>query len=70
MALSKGRGMKVISHGSAEVLWKPRSALTIGPSHRAKTSSNGCTGHGITGPANWPDLNPTENLCCIVKRKM
>ena len=37
-----------------------------GPSHRAKTTSNGCTDHGITGPANWPDLNPTENLCCIV----
>ena len=42
----------------------------LGPSHRAKTTSNRCTDHGITGPANWPDLNPTKFLCCIVKRKM
>ena len=50
-------------------LWYP-FPKALGPSHRAKTSSNGCTDHGITGPANWPDLNPTEILCCIVKRKM
>ena len=24
----------------------------------------------LLGPANWPDLNPREILCCIVKRKM
>ena len=45
----------------------------LAPAHIAKTTSNWCTDHGITGlnwPANWPDLNSTENLCCIVKRKM
>ena len=55
-----------------QALWKSWYPFpkALGPSHRAKTSSNGCTDHGITGPANWPDLNPTEILCCIVKRKM
>ena len=27
----------------------------------AGVTGNGCTDHGITGPANWPELNPTEN---------
>ena len=50
-------------------LWYP-FPKALGPSHKAKTSSNGCTDHGITGPANRPDLNPTEFLFCIVKRQM
>ena len=42
----------------------------LGPVHNTKTTSNPCTDRGITGltwPANWSDLNPTENLRCIVK---
>ena len=47
--------------------------LDLAPSYSAISTSNWCTDHGITvlnHPANWPDLNPTMNLGCIVKRKV
>ncbi len=43
------------------------------PAHTAKGTKSWFNDHGVTvldWPANSPDLNPTENLWSIVKRKM
>ncbi len=45
----------------------------LAPAHTAKSTKSWLNDHGVTvldWPANSPDLNPTENLCGIVKRKM
>ncbi len=45
----------------------------LAPAHTAKGTKSWFNDHGVTvldWPANWPDLNPIENLCGIVKRKM
>ncbi len=45
----------------------------LAPAHTAKGTKSWFNDHGVTvfdWPANSPDLNPIENLCCIVKRKM
>ena len=56
-------------HGDANFPFQ----LDLAPSHSVKSTSNQCTDHGITvlnHPENWPDLNPTMNLGCIVKSKV
>ncbi len=45
----------------------------LAPAHTAKGTKSWFNGHGVTVldcPANLPDLNPIENICSIVKRKM
>ncbi len=45
----------------------------LAPAHTAKGTKSWFNDHGVTvldWPANSPDLNPIENLCGIVKRKM
>ncbi len=45
----------------------------LAPAHTAKGTKSCFNDHGVTvldWPANSPDLNPTENLWSIVKRKM
>ncbi len=45
----------------------------LAPAHTAKSTKSWLNDHGVgvlDWPANSPDLNPIENLCGIVKRKM
>ncbi len=45
----------------------------LAPAHTAKVTKSWFNDHGVTEldwPTNKPDLNPIENLWCIVKRKM
>ncbi len=61
---------------SADQLFKDadfifQQALT--PAHTAKSTKSWLNDHGVgvlDWPANSPELNPIENLWCIVKRKM
>jgi len=45
----------------------------LAPAHTAKSTKSWLSDHGVgvlDWPANSPELNPIENLCGIVKRKM
>ncbi len=42
----------------------------LAPAHTAKGTKSWFNDHGVTWPANSPDLNPVDNLWGIVKRKM
>ncbi len=45
----------------------------LAPAHTAKSTKSWLNDHGVgvlDWPANSPDLNPIENLCGIVKRKL
>ncbi len=45
----------------------------LAPAHTAKGTESWFNDHGVTvldWPTSSPDLNPIENLCSIVKRKM
>ncbi len=61
---------------SADQLFKDADFLfqqDLAPAHTAKSTKSWLNDHGVgvlDWPANSPDLNPTENIWGIVKRKM
>ncbi len=61
---------------SADQLFKDADFIfrqDLAPAHTAKSTKSWLNDHGVgelDWPANLPDLNPIENLFCIVKRKM
>ncbi len=63
-------------HPSADKLYGDADFIfqqDLAPAHTSKGTKSWFNDHGVTvldWPANWPDLNPIENLWAIVKRKM
>ncbi len=61
---------------SADQLFKDAHFIfqqDLAPAHTAKSTKSWLNNHGVgvlDWPANSPDLNPTENIWSIVKRKM
>ncbi len=61
---------------SADQLFKDADFIfqqDLSPAHTAKSTKSWLNNYGVCvldWPANSPDLNPIENLRCIVKRKM
>ncbi len=61
---------------SADQLFKDADFIfqqDLAPAHSTKSTKSWLNDHGVgvlDWPANSPDLNPIENLCGIVKRKM
>ncbi len=61
---------------SADQLFKDADFIfqqDLVPAHTAKSTTSWLNDHGVgvlDWPANSPELNPIENICCIVKRKM
>ncbi|KAI4878907.1 hypothetical protein NFI96_006258 [Prochilodus magdalenae] len=56
-------------YGDADLIFQQ----DLAPAHRARATSTWFKDHGVpvlNQPANWPDLNPIENLWGTVKRKM
>ncbi len=56
-------------YGNADFIFQQ----DLAPAHTAKGTKSWFSDHGVTvldWPANSPDLNPIENLCGIVKRKI
>ncbi len=56
-------------YGDADLIFQQ----DLAPAHTAKGTKSWLNNRGVTvldWPANLPDLNPIENLWCIVKRKM